>query len=83
MVRKIIAKEDFLWYKKGQQIPEADYNVGWGHLVTIIDEEEQKVRKLDLNKDGVVDEVDVSLAKSFAKEVDAAVPKKSLFKKRK
>lgn len=34
-MKTIIAKEDFLWYKKGQEIPEKDYHTNWSHLVAI------------------------------------------------
>lgn len=67
MVKKIIAKEDFLWYKTGQEIAEKDYNPGWIHLVTITDSSFNK--ELDLNNDGKIDGKDASIASKMLNSI--------------
>jgi len=61
-MKKIIrAKEDFLWFRSGQVIPEEVYRENWSEHVQFLD--------ADLNKDGKVDEADVKLAQAKVVEV--------------
>lgn len=39
MGRKIVAKEDFLWYHAGQVLNEKEYQDNWADFVTITEDE--------------------------------------------
>ena len=69
---KIIrAKEDFLWFRSGQIIPESEYKENWANHVQFVDSKAD----LDVNKDGKIDAQDVKLAQAKVSEVKKEVKK--------
>jgi hypothetical protein len=77
---KIIANCNFLWYVKGQEVPESDYRENWKEFVTITGEaskaEPIKVMPVvskpvtaDLNNDGKVDKEDAKIAGEVLRKV--------------
>jgi len=80
MPRKIVAIEDFLWYKCGQVVPEEEYRENWKEHVTITGAVDVIVPKpqvvdmpkrsiLDLNNDGKVDFEDAKQAGKVLRKI--------------
>lgn len=61
MAKTIKAKEDFLWFKRDQIIPEQVYQTNWENHVIITNDSIQ-LNEFDLNKDGIVDKKDSEIA---------------------
>lgn len=76
---KIIANCNFLWYVKGQEVPESelDAHPNWKEFVTItgqpvtpiIEKPVSKGNPIDLNKDGNVDQKDAKIAGEVLRKV--------------
>ena len=75
------AKEDFLWYKKGKKVNDKEVLAN-PNLLKHVEEVKGPSKKLDfdINKDGKVDEKDISL---MASKLSKQNKKKSRFKKSK
>lgn len=74
-----IAKVDFLWYKKGEEVSELELkaNPNWARYVSGSVKPQTPVKEgvkaddLDLNDDGVVDGKDASIASKVMNKVRA------------
>lgn len=79
------AREDFLWYKRGQDIPEKEMQDNWKQHCEDLSEvlkpvlEVEHLSPLDLNKDGVVNKKDYTMAAEVLNSIERKVgrPKKS------